>query len=543
MLNYKKMYEMLKAGAAQINSEYLYINELNIFPVPDGDTGSNLNTTINEAIKFLETINIDSFHTLAEKFKYGLLMNARGNSGVIFSQIFRGFFKNYENINELDVDTIIKSFENAKIEAYKAVSNPVEGTILTVIRLISEHLNNNKYECIETLFEDVIKVGNDAVLQTTNMLKDLQQAGVVDSGGYGLMSFFNGMNNYLNNKTVAQTNNKVVNLDEKANSFLENKIVEDGFGYCSEVIIKLGSIIDPNNVKSKSKFNFDDFKKELSKIGNSLVCVNDNDIVKVHIHTFTPHKLLKLSQKYGEFEKIKIENMTNQYLSKVKKNIKDGVGLIATVATNQLSNMLIEDYGVNHTIIYDKEIPSVKIFINAINKLNLKNIILLLDDSNFYFAAKEAVNLLSNDYNIHVIVNKNIFDSLVTITTYDKSLPLKTNLKYMNKTTKKSSSILISTASKNTISNNLEIKKDQKIAIYNKKIVIVDEKIMDILKKSLDYLMDTKKNIDIAFLICGANYSQSIINKFEKYALEKYNLYCEIKIGEQNIYEYIIGVQ
>ena len=537
------MHEMLKAGAAQINSEYLYINELNIFPVPDGDTGSNLNTTINEAIKFLETINIDSFHTLAEKFKYGLLMNARGNSGVIFSQIFRGFFKNYENINELDVDTIIKSFENAKIEAYKAVSNPVEGTILTVIRLISEHLNNNKYECIETLFEDVIKVGNDAVLQTTNMLKDLQQAGVVDSGGYGLMSFFNGMNNYLNNKTVTQTNNKVVNLDEKANSFLENKIVEDGFGYCSEVIIKLGSIIDPNNVKSKSKFNFDDFKKELSKIGNSLVCVNDNDIVKVHIHTFTPHKLLKLSQKYGEFEKIKIENMTNQYLSKAKKNIKDGVGLIATVATNQLSNMLIEDYGVNHTIIYDKEIPSVKVFINAINKLNLKNIILLLDDSNFYFTAKEAINLLSNDYNIYVIVNKNIFDSLVTITTYDKSLPLKTNLKYMNKTTKKSSSILISTASKNTISNNLEIKKDQKIAIYNKKIVIVDEKIMDILKKSLDYLMDTKKNIDIAFLICGANYSQSIINKFEKYALEKYNLYCEIKIGEQNIYEYIIGVQ
>ena len=543
MINFEKMKKMLEYGSKNLQSEYLYINDLNVFPVPDGDTGSNMNTTVSGAIDFLNDKEIKNFHDLASNFTYGLLMNARGNSGVILSQIFRGFFNIVNsNTNEIGIEELKIAFKNAKDQAYKSVSNPVEGTILTVIREISEQVKDKKFSNIEDMFKFVCEIGNSTVVKTKDILPELKQVGVVDSGAYGLMSFFNGMNKFLIGEEIVLNNNNITAENKNIPNIQINE--EEGFGYCSEIILKIGGVINPNNKNDlKENFNFSSFKKQLSKIGNSMVCVHDNDLVKVHIHTFKPYMLLKIAQKYGEFEKIKIENMTKQYLEKHKTKFKEGNGIIVTAPTPELANLFQNDYQVDKVIVTEGNPPSVKVFHNAINELALKNIFLILDDSNFKLAAQEAINLVKHNVNIEIILTKNIFDSLLAISSFDKSASFKINSKYMNKAVKKSLSAMISTASKNVEYSHITVKTKNKIGIVNKKIISANNKAIVVLEETLDALMNNQKNIDICYLICGVNSSNSVIKQFEKYAFEKYGLYCEIKYGGQKVYDYYLGVQ
>lgn len=545
MINFEKMKELLEFGAKNLQSEYLYINDLNVFPVPDGDTGSNMKTTAVGAIEYINQKPINSFYDLSSNFSYGLLMNARGNSGVIFSQIFRGFFSIVnQDTTEINIQDLKQAFLKAKEQAYNAVSNPVEGTILTVIREIAENVNNKDFENIEDLFNYVCEIGNNTVSKTKEMLPELKQVGVVDSGAYGLMSFFNGFNKYLHGEEIVIDENNSLSLDVSKNLSELNVNEEEGFGYCSEVIIKLGGIINPNDKnESKENFNFNNFKKQLSKIGNSMVCVHDNDLVKVHIHTFKPFMLLKIAQKYGEFEKIKIENMTNQYLEKHQIKFKDANGIIATAPTEEIAELFRHDYQVDKVIITEGNPPSVKVFHNAINELALKNLFIVIDDSNFKMAAQEAVNLVKHNVNVEIISTKNVFDSLLAISNFDRSASFKMNSKYINKAVKKSMSAMISTASKNVEYSHITVKTKNKIGIINKKIISANNKAIVVLEETLDALMNNQKNIDICYLICGVNSSNSVIKQFEKYALEKYGLYCEIKYGGQKVYDYYVGVQ
>lgn len=570
MLDLNKFIEMIRGGSQTLSLESDYINDLNIFPVPDGDTGSNMDTTVKGAILAINNKPINNFKELADTFAKGLLMNARGNSGVIFSQIMRGFLSNFtDQVQELDVNLLKNSFLLAKEKAYSSVVNPVEGTILTIIRCISEEVNNKSYVSVQELFADVINIGEATLETTPKLLKELEEVGVVDSGGYGLLTFLKGMNAVLNNNLeelitkikadlVVKKGNTAY-IDENNFEFFDQHKNEDGFGYCSEVILNLSMKIDPNNKLIKEEFDLDKFKSELMAIGNSLVCVQFDNLVKVHIHTMKPYLFLQIAQKYGEFEKIKIENMTLQYESKVNENcdnnnidkienepvnITEGIGVIATAPTAKIAEFIKSDFGVDEVIITEEAsgAPSLQVFLTAINKVAKSKCLIITDDSNIVMAANGAKEF-SKAIKCEVIPAKNIFEAIICASNVDRDESLKSNVKELTKVLSKTLSAVISTSIKDVNYSHIDVKQNNKIGIINKKIVVSIQDEFAALKLTLDKLIVNKKGLDICFLIYGANANLNVIKKFEKYASEQYGLYCEVISGNQKVYDYYIGLQ
>lgn len=570
MLDLNKFIEMIVGGSQTLGLESDYINDLNIFPVPDGDTGSNMDTTVKGAILAINNKSIDNFKDLADTFSKGLLMNARGNSGVIFSQIMRGFLSNFtDQIQELDVELLKNSLTLAKEKAYSSVVNPVEGTILTVIRCIAEETNNKTYNNVQELFADVVIIGEKTLEMTPKLLKELEEVGVVDSGGYGLLTFLKGMNAVLNNNLNELINTIKADLkvkkgntayiDENNFEFFDQHKNEDGFGYCSEVILNLCLKIDPNNKIVKEEFDLEKFKSELMAIGNSLVCVQFDNLVKVHIHTMKPYLFLQFAQKYGEFEKIKIENMTLQYESKVNENnhaqtmdkiengpvnITEGIGVVATAPTAKIAEFIKSDYGVDEVIITEEGsgAPSLQVFLNAINKVAKSKCLIITDDSNIVMAANGAKEF-SKAIKCEVIPAKNIFETIICASNVDRDENLKSNVKELTKVLSKTLSAVISTSIKDVNYSHIDVKQNNKIGIINKKIVVAVQDEFAALKLTLDKLIVNKKGLDICFLIYGANANLNVIKKFERYASEQYGLYCEIISGNQKVYDYYIGLQ
>lgn len=572
MINLSKFIEMIKGGSKILSLECDYINDLNVFPVPDGDTGSNMDATVKGAITFnIDNKNIESFEDLAKSFSKGLLMNARGNSGVIFSQIMRGFFSNFTNeFVELTPKLLQESFILAKEKAYSSVINPIEGTILTVIRVIAEQVNKKLYSSVNELFTDVIKYGEIALADTPNLLSELKEVGVVDSGGYGLLSFLKGMDATLNNNIdslVQKINQDLVvkkgttaYIDESNFEFFNQSKNEEGFGYCSEIILNLSLSIDPNLKEQKEPFNLEKFKEELLRIGNSLVCVQMDNLVKVHIHTMKPNRLLQIGQKFGEFEKVKIENMTLQYEQKVHDssisndnsnvikindvNPKPGLGIVATAPSNEIATFYKEDFNVDEVIVTENaSAPSTQDFLNAIFKIGKKNCLIITDDTNLVLAANQAKEIASKKFECEVIPGKNAFEAIVAASNVNPDTNIKNNSREITKIVKKTLSAVLSTSIKNVSYSHINVDKGSNIGIINKKIVVSVKDEFAALKLTLDKLIGNKKGLDICFLIYGANANVNVIKQFEKYASEQYGLYCEIRKGNQKTYNYYIGLQ
>lgn len=571
MINLEKFIAMIKGGSQILSLEHDYINDLNIFPVPDGDTGSNMDTTVKGAISSnIDGKSITNFKELADSFSKGLLMNARGNSGVIFSQIMRGFLSNFTaELTELTVTILQQSFVLAKEKAYTSVVNPVEGTILTIIRCMSESANSQSYNDVKELFASVIKAGELALEDTPNLLKELKEVGVVDSGGYGLLSFFKGMNAILNNNIdvlIQETQADLVNkkgesayIDEGNFEFFDQHKKDEGFGYCSEIIINLNLDINPNLKENKDVFNLEEFKTELLRIGNSLVCVQYDDLVKVHIHTMKPYRLLQIAQQYGEFEKVKIENMSLQYENKVNENktydqvgseinlntakLVDGLSVVATAPTKKIAQFIKEDFEVDEVITTEDEgATSLQAFLAAMYNAGKKNCLIITDDSNLVMAANGAKEY-AKDIKCEVIPAKNVFETIVCASNVNKDITLKNNQKEILKILNKTLSAVISTSIKDVNYSHIDVKQNNKIGIINKKIVVSVQDEFAALKLTLDKLISGKKGIDICFLIYGANANLNTVKQFEKYVSEQYGLYCEIRSGDQKVYDYYIGLQ
>ncbi len=571
MINLEKFIAMIKGGSQILSLEHDYINDLNIFPVPDGDTGSNMDTTVKGAISSnIDGKNITNFKELADSFSKGLLMNARGNSGVIFSQIMRGFLSNFTaELTELTVTILQQSFVLAKEKAYTSVVNPVEGTILTIIRCMSESANSQSYNDVKELFASVIKAGELALEDTPNLLKELKEVGVVDSGGYGLLSFFKGMNAILNNNIdvlIQETQADLVNkkgesayIDEGNFEFFDQHKKDEGFGYCSEIIINLNLDINPNLKENKDVFNLEEFKTELLRIGNSLVCVQYDNLVKVHIHTMKPYRLLQIAQQYGEFEKVKIENMSLQYENKVNENktydqvgseinlntakLVDGLSVVATAPTKKIAQFIKEDFEVDEVITTEDEgATSLQAFLAAMYNAGKKNCLIITDDSNLVMAANGAKEY-AKDIKCEVIPAKNVFETIVCASNVNKDITLKNNQKEILKILNKTLSAVISTSIKDVNYSHIDVKQNNKIGIINKKIVVSVQDEFAALKLTLDKLISGKKGIDICFLIYGANANLNTVKQFEKYVSEQYGLYCEIRSGDQKVYDYYIGLQ
>lgn len=571
MINLEKFIAMIKGGSQILSLEHDYINDLNIFPVPDGDTGSNMDTTVKGAISSnIDGKSITNFKELADSFSKGLLMNARGNSGVIFSQIMRGFLSNFTvGLTELTVTILQQSFVLAKEKAYTSVVNPVEGTILTIIRCMSESANSQSYNDVKELFASVIKAGELALEDTPNLLKELKEVGVVDSGGYGLLSFFKGMNAILNNNIdvlIQETQADLVNkkgesayIDEGNFEFFDQHKKDEGFGYCSEIIINLNLDISPNLKENKDVFNLEEFKTELLRIGNSLVCVQYDNLVKVHIHTMKPYRLLQIAQQYGEFEKVKIENMSLQYENKVNKSktydqvgseinlntakLVDGLSVVATAPTKKIAQFIKEDFEVDEVITTEDEgATSLQAFLAAMYNAGKKNCLIITDDSNLVMAANGAKEY-AKDIKCEVIPAKNVFETIVCASNVNKDITLKNNQKEILKILNKTLSAVISTSIKDVNYSHIDVKQNNKIGIINKKIVVSVQDEFAALKLTLDKLISGKKGIDICFLIYGANANLNTVKQFEKYVSEQYGLYCEIRSGDQKVYDYYIGLQ
>lgn len=571
MINLEKFIAMIKGGSQILSLEHDYINDLNIFPVPDGDTGSNMDTTVKGAISSnIDGKSITNFKELADSFSKGLLMNARGNSGVIFSQIMRGFLSNFTaELTELTVTILQQSFVLAKEKAYTSVMNPVEGTILTIIRCMSESANSQSYNDVKELFASVIKAGELALEDTPNLLKELKEVGVVDSGGYGLLSFFKGMNAILNNNIdvlIQETQADLVNkkgesayIDEGNFEFFDQHKKDEGFGYCSEIIINLNLDINPNLKENKDVFNLEEFKTELLRIGNSLVCVQYDNLVKVHIHTMKPYRLLQIAQQYGEFEKVKIENMSLQYENKVNENktydqvgseinlntakLVDGLSVVATAPTKKIAQFIKEDFEVDEVITTEDEgATSLQAFLAAMYNAGKKNCLIITDDSNLVMAANGAKEY-AKDIKCEVIPAKNVFETIVCASNVNKDITLKNNQKEILKILNKTLSAVISTSIKDVNYSHIDVKQNNKIGIINKKIVVSVQDEFAALKLTLDKLISGKKGIDICFLIYGANANLNTVKQFEKYVSEQYGLYCEIRSGDQKVYDYYIGLQ
>lgn len=558
---------MLIKGANAIADNFEYINELNIFPIPDGDTGTNMKITVTSAINDIANIDSNDLSILGKSFSRALLMNARGNSGVIFSQIMKGFVSPFkENQTTLSAEDLVECFRGAKNVAYGAVANPVEGTILSVIRHVYEYVSSldiSKYNNLKVLFREIVNEAKKAVNNTPNQLEELKKVGVVDSGGYGLYLFICGMNDALNvndSKLINATKSLAAEeIKSKVLSSFDEHDYEEGFGYCSEIIMKIGAKINPVH-KNKKEFHFDSFKASLEKMGDSLVCVQDTDLVKVHIHTFKPGEFLNYAQQFGEFIKVKFENMTEQYYERIsrsgvktvndkvvsskKKLLSNKIELVLTCPSQKIKKILAQDYGLKYVLNTEKiGNPSTHDMLLIVEKTKADKVFIITDDTNIVLAANQARDIAKGKIDIRVIKGSNVFQALIAALEFNPNSSMETNEKMMNNAVDNCLSGMISRSIKDVSFSNLEIKKDDYLAIIDKKIKVADPDEFIVLKSCLDLLMKEVDSADVLMVYYSSKQSLKILKELENYAIKKYDLVCEFKEGGQKIYPYLMWIQ
>ncbi len=564
-INKNMLYDMFNSGCNFIEQEYEYINKLNVFPVPDGDTGSNMMSTLKGAIEEVGNLSEYSLYEFAKKFSRSLLMNAHGNSGVILSQIIKGFLEPIDAQSKyIDVNLLLKSFNNAKEIAYKVVDSPKEGTILTIIRVVAEKLNMNKsnYTTIEEIFADVILFAEEALKLTPDLLPVLKKANVVDSGAYGLISIFKGMNNALTISNKQNENIKKLNLEPQVKKVEEFGInsdfittSEEGYGYCCEFILEIGAILQEDQETVKAEFDPKKLTDELNQIGNSLVFVYDDIFCKVHIHTLTPYKVLQIGQKYGEFHKIKIDNMTLQRnknkgidtLMQIEKNnpLETEPILVATVPTLSIANLLKTEFNVQHVINRAKDKnPSVKEFIDLLKRANSKKIVLVVDNKDSFLAANQAAKELREQQDLQILVFEcnNIIEAIFAILSFNKYDTLANISKRITKVLKKIISLQITKSVKNiNVDSHIHVKKDDFIVISEKKIISANKDLYKEVISAIDYIIAKKKHNwkDTIYIIVNNLVEDEVINKIAEY-VKKIGYEAEIiKNNEDKFYFYL----
>lgn len=559
-LNTKLLKSLFQNGVTYVSNNFEYIDELNVFPVPDGDTGTNLKITTGGAWDAINDLETDDMSLLTKTFARGLLMNARGNSGVIMSQIFKGFSSVFASgQKEASLSDLTKAFNAAKEFAYKSVSTPVEGTILTVIRVTAEKLTEatGKFKSVEEFFEYAHKEAKIILNKTPDFLIQLKEVGVVDSGGYGLTVFIEGMKEALLHPNAKPVEKKA---EDKAKQNAINKNFVDnneGFGYCSEFILKLGSRVTTDQPK-KSRFDETYFKKRIQDMGDSFVYVKDDDIVKVHVHVVQPHKLLEFASKFGEFTKIKIENMTLQFMMKNKgtsleklessfkagNEITNATKVVATVPSQTMQDVYANEFGITHCLNCD-EIgnPTIQQFYDLIKSAKSKNVIVVTDNGNILMAAEQAKRLFpKKNYNIDIIPAKDIATSYLTCLSFNPELEESDTVKEMERAFKNCESCKISKSVKNIRYKNLNIKFGDYIGVRNKEIVTNSRYETAVTTRMIDEIFGDIRRPKTAVIIYGKDGTMEQVNKMYKYINETYLVKPIIIQGNQSTYHYYIGV-
>ncbi len=544
--------QMLVSAANNLYNHYPEIDALNVFPVPDGDTGMNMNLTLASGSKEIANKNDDDVFLIASSFSKGLLMGARGNSGVITSQIFRGFADSLKGKNGITTKDLAEAFANGSAVAYKAVMKPVEGTILTVIRESSTALVSyvDKHDVsIEKAMEYLLKEAHASLDRTPELLPVLKEVGVVDSGGAGLCTILSGMNEALNGHFI-EKNAVEVQGNETDKTNLANFKEDDEFGYCTEFIMRLG----PDSVKKV--FNENRFKNWLLAQGNSLVVVRDDDIVKVHVHTLTPGHVLTYAQNYGEFIKLKIENMTEQHTNlttkpeeprKEVKTVSQHVptkdyGMVAISAGKGIDELFV-DIGVDKIVSGGQTMnPSIEDIVNAIRETEAKSVFVFPNNSNIIMAALQASDVLADEVKVHVIATKTIPQGIVAASSFSPDLSDKENVKNMKDAIKHVKSGSVTYAIKDTVIDGVAVTKDYFMGITDKKIIACEKKPLNALYKLLNSMVNSDSYL--ITILLGEDVKDEEIQTISTRLAKKYpDAELDIRRGDQPVYSYLVGVE
>ena len=552
-----QMFKMMVISASNnLYNHYPEVDALNVFPVPDGDTGMNMNLTLTSGAKEVQNRSDNDIYSIAKTFSRGLLMGARGNSGVITSQIFRGFAEALEGKKEINAVELADAFVNGSKIAYKAVIRPVEGTILTVIRESSENLKKKirTFSSIEDAFKILLHEAKESLERTPNHLPVLKEVGVVDSGGAGLVKILEGMESMIHGDFIERNEAEVV--DKNGNAQVKADEEESEFGYCTEFILRLGP------KETKKAFNKNRFTSVLNAHGNSLVVVQDEDLVKVHVHTLTPGNIFNYAQQFGEFVKLKCENMTEQHNEILfSENAKDMAASklssaplaapkekkeYALIATSSGSGIdeLFKEVGVEYIVSGGQTMnPSTNDFIDAVKKSNAKVCYIFPNNGNIILAASQAKEVLKDEYDIRVIPTKTIMQGVVSAMNFNPDLSNDDNESALNDAISAVKSGAVTFSIKDTEINGVSVKKDEYMAIRESKDIISSFKDkFDALRDLIKHLVD--EDSALVTILYGEDVSDEDANALiDEFNNEYPDFEFDIRKGNQPVYSFIVGVE
>ncbi len=544
-INGKLFADMIIQGAQNLSNNADLVDSLNVYPVPDGDTGTNMNLTMTSGREEVENNLSKNIGELGKTFSKGLLMGARGNSGVILSQLFRGFCKNIESESEINSKLLAESFQAGVETAYKAVMKPVEGTILTVAKDAAQaavEKANNTEDCIE-LMEYIIVKANESLENTPNLLAVLKEVGVVDSGVKGLLCVYEGFLKALKGEKVEA---KVAKLDK--DEFVHDEHDFHGvintediiYGYCTEMMVRFG--------KNKKAFDEQEFRQDMSQFGDSLLVINDEEIVKVHVHTEYPGKVFNYGQQYGELIKLKVENMREQHREVIRKEQHTAKPKMETVETAIITismgegiSEIFKSMGATHIISGGQTMnPSTEDIVKVIEQSKCKRAIILPNNKNILMASEQAASIV--DAEAVVIPTKSIPQGISALFQYDVDATLEENKAQMADSVNNVKSGSLTYAVRDTKIDGVEIKKDAFMGLIEDKIVSSKSDQLTTVTELLNEML--AEDSEILTVIIGQDAEQAVTDNMINW-IEEQNPDVEVEVheGGQPIYQYFFSVE
>jgi uncharacterized protein len=550
-LDGKRFAEMVIQGANHLSQNAKMVDALNVFPVPDGDTGTNMNLSMTSGAKEVKMNVQDHIGKVAASLSKGLLMGARGNSGVILSQLFRGFSKAIEQKASINSRELAKAFDAGVKTAYKAVMKPVEGTILTVAKdAANKALQISETETdIVKLMEEVVKEAKASLQRTPELLPVLKEVGVVDSGGQGLVLVYEGFLSVLKGEELPQIPLDTPSMEElvkaehhkSVQSFMNTEDIT--FGYCTEFMVKFES-----EKLKQHPFSEEDFRQQLSEIGDSLLVISDEEIVKVHVHTEQPGEALTYGQRYGSLINIKIENMREQhssivaneqpYSTKSKEKAKYG---IVTVSMGEGIRNLFKSIGATAVIEGGQTMnPSTEDILKAINDVHAEKVIILPNNKNIILAAQQAAEVA--EQKVVVVPSKTVPQGMAALLAFNPNASLEENETAMNEALSYVKTGQVTFAVRDTVIDGVNINKDDHMGILDGKIITSNRDRLETAKQLVAEMIDEEN--EIVTILYGQDAPQEEVDQLVEYVEEQFDhVEVEVHEGKQPLYSYIFSVE
>lgn len=543
--------QMIRAGAKNLAKNVKQVDALNVFPVPDGDTGTNMNLSFSSGVNEMNKTDSEDISVVTKALSKGLLMGARGNSGVILSQLFRGFSKHIEEYKELTTVQFAQAMQHGVETAYKAVMKPVEGTILTVSKDAAKVAKQvaKRTNDITELMSDVFEEAKSSLKRTPDLLPILKQVGVVDSGGQGLVYVYEGFLSVLKGEVIDEKEEMDYLVSEDKEEHVRDEVAEMmaagvlsvddiKFGYCTEFMIRL-------NPQKADSFNEFQFKNSLNRYGDSLLVISDEELVKVHIHAEELNKVMEHAQKYGGLMNIKIENMREQFMALKDAIPNEAIELksfgIITVSMGDGIATIFKSLGADVIIAGGQTMnPSTEDFVKAIKETHAEQIIILPNNSNIILAAEQSAELV--DLPVAVVPTKNVPQGMAALLIFNPSSSLEENKSLMTKSKDEVKAGQVTFAVRDTEIDDLKIKKGDFMGIFDGKIVRASNQRDSVTKELLDHMIDEES--EIVTLIWGEDVNEEEVEELRLYIEENHaGIEVEDHHGRQPLYSYLISVE